>query len=171
MEYKITYSKRKTVGLRVTPEGQVEVRAPFGLSRGVIDDIVLKHTRWLEKRLADVKSRPLAYTPTQSEIEELKTKTAALVLPLVEKYAKIMGVQPTLVKFTAAKKVFGSCTSKKHLNFSFRLALYPLEAIEYVVVHELCHLKEMNHSARFWAEVEKILPDYKIRRKMLKESI
>ena len=171
MEYKITYSKRKTVGLRVTPEGKVEVRAPFGISRGVIDEIVSKHAKWIEKRLADVKSRPLAYMPTQSEIEELKGKTAALVLPLVEKYAKAMGVEPALVKFTAAKKVFGSCTSKKHLNFSFRLALYPYEAVEYVVVHELCHLKEMNHSSRFWAEVEKILPDCKARRRMLKENI
>jgi predicted metal-dependent hydrolase len=92
-------------------------------------------------------------------------------MPLVEHYACQMGVCPTKINITSAKRVFGRCTSKKHLNFSFRLALCPYEAIEYVVVHELCHIKEMNHSKRFWAEVEKILPDYKLRRRLLKEKI
>ena len=82
-----------------------------------------------------------------------------------------MGALPTKINFTSAKRVFGSCTTQKHLNFSFRLALYPFEAIEYIVVHELAHLFEMNHSKRFWAVVEKQLPDYKERKKLLKEPI
>ncbi len=171
MNYKITYSKRKTVSLRVLPDLTVEVRAPFGLSRGIIDEIVEKHSAWIKKRIESVKAQPLAYTPTKGEIEELKEKTRGIVLPLVEKYATYIGVVPTKINFTSAKRVFGSCTSKKHLNFSFRLCLYPREAIEYVVVHELCHIKEMNHSPRFWREVGQILPDYKERRELLKEKI
>lgn len=168
MEYTVIYSKRKTVGLKVTSELKLEVRAPRGLSRVSIEEIVNKHSKWIEKRIAIMKSQPLKAPPTKDEIDILKERTRALVLPLVEAYANQMGVKYERVNITSAKKVFGSCTSKRHLNFSFRLALYPFEAIEYVVVHELCHLKEMNHSIRFWDEVERVLPDYRKRRNLLK---
>lgn len=168
MEYTVIYSKRKTVGLKVTPELSIEVRAPRGLDKKIIDQIVSKHSGWIEKRIAAIKSQPLKAPPTKDEIDTLKERTRALVLPLVEAFASQMGVKYEKVNITSAKKVFGSCTSKKHLNFSFRLALYPREAIEYVVVHELCHLKEMNHSAKFWGEVEKVMPDYRKRRNLLK---
>ena len=171
MEYKIFYSKRKTVALKVDNDLSVVVKAPYGVSREIIDGIVEKHSRWIEKRINALKNQPSLVPVTKEEIDNLKVKTMEIVVPLVEKYACQIGVSPSKINITSAKRVFGSCTSKKHLNFSFRLALYPYEATEYVVVHELCHIKEMNHSARFWAEVEKILPDYKIRRKMLKESI
>ena len=169
MEYEIVYSKRKTIGITVLPSRTVMVRAPFGVSHKIIDEIVNKHTRWIEKRILAITETPPNELPSsQDEILELKKKTKELVTPFLEKYAKQMGVTYTKVSVTSAKKVFGSCTTKKHLNFSFRLALYPMEAIEYVVVHELCHLKEMNHSKKFWYEVEKALPDYKERRKLLR---
>ena len=168
MEYSVIYSKRKTVALKVTPELKIEVRAPRGMSREMIEEIVSKHRRWIEKRIDTIKRQPIKTPPTQDEIRELKKRTEEIVTPLVARYAQIMGVSYTKITVTSAKKVFGSCTSKKHLNFSFRLSLYPYETIEYVVVHELCHLKEMNHSARFWALVERILPDYQKRRDLLK---
>ena len=168
MEYNVIYSKRKTVSLKVASESEVVVHAPYGLSRKIIDEIINKHSKWIEKRIAFIKNQPLKTPPTKDELEELKERTKAMVLPLVEAYAHKMGVKYERVSITNAKKVFGSCTSKKHLNFSFRLCLYPKEAIEYVVVHELCHLKEMNHSKKFWSEVEAVLPDYRERRKLLK---
>ena len=168
MEYSVIYSKRKTVALKVTPELKIEVRAPRGMSRETIEEIVYKHRRWIEKRIDIIKKQPIKAPPTKDEVQELKKRTEEIVTPLVARYAQIMGVSYTKITVTSAKKVFGSCTSKKHLNFSFRLSLYPYEAIEYVVVHELCHLKEMNHSARFWALVERILPDYQKRRDLLK---
>lgn len=168
MEYSVIYSKRRTVALKVTPELKIEVRAPYGMSREMIEEIVSKHRRWIEKRIDTIKKQPIKTPPTQDEIRELKKRTEELVTPLVERYAPLLGVTYTKITVTSAKNVFGSCTSKKHLNFSFRLSLYPYEAIEYVVVHELCHLKEMNHSPRFWALVERILPDYRKRRDMLK---
>ena len=171
MEYKIFYSKRKTVALKVDNDLSVVVKAPYGVSREIIDGIVEKHSRWIEKRINALKNQPSLVPVTKEEIDNLKVKTRKIVVPLVEKYACKMRVSPTKINITSAKRVFGSCTSKKHLNFSFRLALYPYEATEYVVVHELCHIKEMNHSKRFWAEVEKILPDYKLRRRLLKEKI
>ena len=168
MEYSVIYSKRKTVALKVTAELKIEVRAPRGMSREIIEGVINKHRRWIEKRINAIKRQPIKAPPTYDEIRELKKHTEEIVIPLVERYAPILGVTYTKITITSAKKVFGSCTSKKHLNFSFRLALYPLEAIEYVVVHELCHLKEMNHSARFWALVESILPDFRKRRDLLK---
>ena len=81
-----------------------------------------------------------------------------------------MGVSYEKVSINSAKTRFGSCSSRKTLNFSYRLALYPYEAIEYVCVHELAHLTEMNHSKKFWAIVEKYLPDYKERKKLLKRG-
>lgn len=171
MEYSVTFSKRKTIGIRVMPDLRVVVHAPLRLDKKIIDEIVQKHTRWIEKQIERIKARPQAlFAPTKEEINELKNKTLDAVLPLVSRYSKIIGVTPTKITITSAKKVFGSCTSKKHLNFSFRLALYPKNAIEYVVVHELCHIKEMNHSKKFWSEVEKALPDYKARKKLLENG-
>jgi predicted metal-dependent hydrolase len=86
----------------------------------------------------------------------------------VEKYAAIMGVFPEHVSINSAKTRFGSCSSKKRLNFSCRLMTYDERAIDYVVVHELAHLKHLNHSKDFWAFVEKFMPDYKERKKLLK---
>ena len=172
MDYKIIRSKRKTVSIRVLPDLTVEIRAPYYADDSSIQRILESHSAWIAKGIEKQRATPrVEFNPSKAEIQELKVKTSEIVLPLVEKYKNIIGVAPKKVSFTSAKRVFGSCTSKKHLNFSFRLSLYPLEAIEYVVVHELCHIKEMNHSKRFWTEVEKILPDYKLRRRLLKEKI
>ena len=87
----------------------------------------------------------------------------------VSYYSKIMGVTPSAVKVNSAKTRWGSCSSKKSINFSWRLALADDDVIDYVVVHELAHLKEMNHSPRFWKLVEEILPNRKDYRKRLKD--
>jgi predicted metal-dependent hydrolase len=83
-------------------------------------------------------------------------------------YAKMMGVRPHSVRTTAARTRWGSCGAQNNLCFSWRLALVDDGLIDYVVVHELAHMKEMNHSAKFWAIVEKVIPDYRERRKKLK---
>lgn len=172
MDYEIIFAKRKTVGIRVMPNGQVVVRAPKGTSKRAIGEIVAKHSAWISKRVNDVKEHPsLIYDLSMSELNNLKKRTEEIVIPLVEKYSAVMGLHPSKVNITSAKRVFGSCTDRGHLNFSFRLCLYPVSAIEYVVVHELSHMKEMNHSKRFWAVVEKYLPDYREGKKLLKENI
>ena len=80
----------------------------------------------------------------------------------------MMGVMPTSIKITSAKKRFGSCSGQNGICYSWRLMLYPSEAIDYVVVHELAHIRQKNHSPAFYKEVAKILPDYKAREKLLK---
>jgi len=74
------------------------------------------------------------------------------------------------IKITSASRRWGSCTAKENLNFTWKLMLLPIRIVDYVVAHELAHLKQPNHSKKFWAEVEKMLPDYKERRKWLKKS-
>lgn len=172
MDYEIIHTNRRSVGIRITQDGKIIVRAPYRMSKRSIDEIVEKHKGWIENRLDAILSTPtITYSASKEEINNFKEKTKEIVLPLIEKYSSIMGVTPTKVNFTSAKRVFGSCTAQKHLNFSFRLCLYPYEAIEYVVVHELAHILQMNHSKKFWAIVEKNLPDYKERKKLLKEIL
>lgn len=88
----------------------------------------------------------------------------------VEYYSEKMGLYPASVKITSAATRFGSCSGKNSICFSYRLMLYPPEAVDYVVVHELAHIKEKNHSARFYALVERYMPDYREREKLLKKT-
>ncbi len=92
-----------------------------------------------------------------------------LILDRIEYYKDKIGVDYNFVKIKSVKSRWGSCSSKKNLNFSWKLVMANIKIVDYVVVHELCHLKEMNHSEKFWREVEKILPDYKVRIKMLRD--
>ena len=169
MEIKVKYSKRKTLALEITRDAQVLVRAPIGTSKKRIDEFTKSHWEWLishlEKRKNSIKSRPKL---SEDDLEKLKTLAKEIIPPKVEKYAEIMGVFPEHVSINSAKTRFGSCSSKKRLNFSCRLMTYDERAIDYVVVHELAHLKHLNHSKDFWAFVEKFMPDYKERKKLLK---
>ncbi len=105
---------------------------------------------------------------TNEEIQALAERAKITFPELVSRYANIIGVSYGRVTIRHQKTRWGSCSSKGNLNFNCLLMLAPQDVIEYVVVHELCHIKQMNHSKAFWAEVEKILPDYKDSVKWLK---
>ncbi len=169
MVYEVIYSKRKTLALQVKADLTVVVKAPRGLSRKYIDDFVNQKADWINERLQKYKSLPFnPYMFTKQEIADLKRKTLEIVVPRVQHYASIMGLTPNKISASSAKARFASCNSRGNLSFSFRLCLYPVEAIDYIVVHELSHMMEMNHSKRFWAVVEKYMPDYKERIKLLR---
>lgn len=97
-----------------------------------------------------------------------KNEAKKLIPPLVDKYSSIMNLHPTSLKFRKNKRTWGSCNYKNELNFNFLLVKYPIEIIEYVVIHELAHIKEKNHSKNFWNLVEDYCPDYKYRMKLFK---
>ena len=169
MVYEIIYSKRKTLALQVKADLTVVVKAPRGLSRKYIDDFVNQKADWINERLQKYTSLPFnPYMFTKQEIADLKRKTLEIVVPRVQHYASIMDLTPNKISASSAKARFASCNSRGNLSFSFRLCLYPIEAIDYIVVHELSHMVEMNHSKRFWAVVEKYMPDYKERIKLLR---
>lgn len=168
LEYSIIYSKRRTISLQVKSDASVIVRAPIGCSKELIDKFVSSHIDWINKKLDIVKSKPKIDYLTDKQVKELKKSVKEIIAPIIAHYSTILNVFPGRVSINTAKTRFGSCSSNGNLNFSCRLGLYPYEAIEYVCVHELAHLKEMNHSPKFWAIVESILPDYKERKKLLK---
>ena len=87
----------------------------------------------------------------------------------VEHYARLMGISYGRITIREQKTRWGSCSGKGNLNFNWKLTLMPMEILDYVVVHELAHRKEMNHSRKFWKIVEQVLPDYQERRKRLRE--
>ncbi len=169
MTYEIVRSRRRTVALEVTREGRVLVRAPLRMPQGEIERFVASHAAWLEKAQAKVAARQAAHPPlTEQETAALRQRAKELLPDRVAHYAAIMGVTPTSVKITSARTRFGSCSGKNGICFSLYLMQYPEEAIDYVVVHELAHIRHHDHSPAFYAEVAKVLPDYKERMKLLK---
>lgn len=169
MEYTLIYEKRKTLSLKVASDLSVLVKAPKGLPRAEIDSFVSAHKLWIEKAKARQEKRMETENAlTNERIAELRACATETIPKRVAFYAKIMGVQPTGIKITSAKTRFGSCSGKNSLCFSWRLMLYPPEAVDYVVVHELAHIREKNHSPAFYAVVAAVLPDYKAREQLLK---
>ena len=169
MQYEIIRSKRKTVALEVCRDGTVKVRAPLKMKEAEIETFVSSHRRWLENAvLRQQERREKEVERTPGQIKEAKKELEKLITPIIEKYSALMGVRPEAVTITSAKTRFGSCSGKNRISFSYRLVDYPREAVEYVVVHELAHIKHKNHGKNFYAFVERFLPDYKERNKLLK---
>ena len=169
MDYEILYSKRKTLCLQVKRDGTVVIRCPYRTSKARIEEFYNSHLEWVQKKVKNTQNRMVPIDELdKAEIAELKRRAWEYIPTLVDYFAEIMGVIPSNVSINQAKTRFGSCSSKKRLNFSCNVMRYPQDAIDYVIVHELAHIKELNHSKRFWAIVEGVLPDYKKRQKILK---
>ena len=167
-DFFVVKTDRKTLCLRILRDGRVEVRAPRRCSDARIRKFVEEHQAWIETHQRQVLARQ-AEEAVSPEEEACLRRLAERVLPLkVAYYAERMGVKPTSVKITSAKTRFGSCNSKNGICFSWRLMQKPQEAIDYVVVHELAHIKQHNHSPAFYKVVEKEMPDYKERVRLLR---
>ena len=164
---KVIKSKRKTLSLRINREGEVEVRAPRLCPDFMIRAFVAKHQAWIDRQLANFQP-PKAYSEVQ--IAQLRKAAKQIIPDRVAYYAALMGVEPASVKITSARTRYGSCSGKNGLCFSLYLMEKSARCIDYVVVHELAHIKEHNHSPAFYREIEKILPDYRDRIKELKEK-
>ncbi len=168
-KFEVIYSKRKTIALCVRADGSVVVRAPLRTSDKVIRDFVEKNSLWLQKAKKRAEDKKEIRSTASTEEEKLLRQKAKEILPRkVEMYSSLAGVSPERITITGAKTRFGSCSGKNTISFSFYLMRYPEEAIDYVVVHELCHIIHHNHSKEFYKEIEKILPDYKEREKLLR---
>ena len=166
MEYEIIYSDRRTLAISIV-DGSVVVRAPYGMSRSRIQHYVSGNSGWIEKHLSKSIARMQKERVSDAEVRSLKKDAKKYFIDTVARFSTIMGLKPGRVTITSAKKRFGSCSSNGNICFSYRLMLYPEEAREYVVVHELAHLVELNHSPAFYGIVERYMPDYKKREKLL----
>ena len=163
---KIIRSKRKTISLSLDKEGELLVRAPILCPQAVIDGFIEKNRAWIAKKQAEFKPQE---EKSAEEIKALRASAKAYLPARVAHFAPLVGAEPKGLTITAARTRFGSCSSKGRISFSLFLMEKGPAAIDYVVVHELCHLKQMNHSKAFYREVERILPDYKERIKELKK--
>ena len=172
MTYELTRSRRKTVGIQVKG-GKVLVKAPFYAAKAEIDRIVESHRSWIEARLLkDEKERREAMeTPkfTAGELKAIVSEAKRRIPERVRYYAEIIGVSYGTVSIRKQKTRWGSCSAKGNLNFNCLLVLMPEEVLDAVVVHELCHRKEMNHSERFYTEVLSVYPEYKRWNRYLKQ--
>ena len=170
----VVRSRRKTVSAEIDRDLSVLVRAPLRMSEKDIKEFLRRNEDWIRKhrdrmreRLEEAERIPKL---TPEELRALADEAMADIPPRVKGFAEMMGVSYGRITIRNQKTRWGSCSSKRNLNFNCLLMLVPEEHRDYVIVHELCHLKEMNHSKRFWAEVEKILPDYKISVKWFREN-
>ena len=168
--YELIRSKRRTLSLEITNDCRALVRAPMQLSQEEIDQFVANHESWIKINIERVRQHTAAIPPdaTVEEIAALKEKARAILPGKVAYWSGVMGVKPTGLKITAARKRYGSCSGKNSLCFSCFLMNYPEEAIDLVVVHELCHIKEKNHGPRFYALLAQYLPDHAERKKLLR---
>lgn len=176
MKVTVIRSNRKTVAIQVNSDLSVTVRAPRSVSEKDIEEILKKKEAWISKHIEKIKETKerVEAEPTEKLTREkviaLAEEALKVIPERVEYFAKVIGVTYGKITVRNQKTRWGICSSKGNLNFNCLLMLAPPEVLDYVVVHELCHRKQMNHSKAFWLEVEKVLPDYKEARKWLKED-
>lgn len=169
--YNLIRAKRKTMSLRVSEDGAIEVRAPYRTAVATVDQFVEDHKDWIRRQLAvSEKVRMLRPSYTEKEREDGKKRARAAIAAKCRFYAARMGVTYGTISIREQKTRWGSCSSKGNLNFNWKLVLMPEEILDYVVVHELAHRREMNHGPAFWKIVESVLPDYRVRKEWLKRN-
>ena len=163
MEFEVIRSKRRSIGIEIK-QNKLIIRAPMQATNEEINAAMLKHKAWIEKHLAkaQVQKQALSLVKklTDSEIKVLADRSMEVILERVKPYAPLIGVTYGRITIRNQRSRWGSCSSKGNLNFNCLLMLAPPEVIDSVVVHELCHRKEMNHSDRFYSEVLRVFPDY-----------
>lgn len=223
LQYQIVFSKRRTVGIEVSPDGTVTVRAPFRMPKKDIEQIIMSKLDWIEQKRRmfhkkaekanrvlntdyaegslmpyrgerypirrsfhqDLKKVIVSFDGTEFSVQygnedSESIRQAFLVwykkaakeefLRRVKYYKDIMQESVGTIRIKEQKSCYGSCSTKRNLNFNWKCILAPPEILDYIVVHELCHLRHMNHSKEFWAEVENILPDYAKAKRWLKDN-
>lgn len=174
IEIEVIRSDRKTIAIEINIDLRVLVRSPQFLSDNDIQSFVIKKSNWLKQHLQLMKERneKKALPPklSRGEIEVLGKQALDIIPKRVQLFAPIIGVGYGKLTVRNQKTLWGSCSSGGNLSFNCLLMLAPPEVVDYVVVHELCHRRHMNHSKSFWGEVERVLPNYRVQKKWLKDN-
>ncbi len=166
--YTLIRSRRRTLSMEITPDCQVLVRAPARMPKEEIEDFVASRQDWIAKHLPKVRAQAalMPPDPTPAELDALFDRAMELLPPKVEHWAAVTGLRPTGVTITDARSRYGSCSAKNRIALSCFLVNYPEDFVDLVVVHELCHIREKNHGPRFYALLERFLPDWRERKKL-----
>lgn len=168
LQCELLRSRRKSIALRLLPGPVISVKCPYHVSRAQIKLLLESRSGQILRELEKMEKAPPPFTP--EELEALKAQARQDMGCRVEKHAQRLGLEYGRICVRAQKSRWGSCSGKRNLNFNCLLMLCPERVRDYVAIHELCHLREMNHSPRFWALVESACPDYRESRKWLKEK-
>lgn len=172
LEVWLTRKSIKNMHLRVKPpDGRIEVSAPLRLPMRTIERFVLEKQGWIEAQQRAIAASPRveAAQASPEEVAQWKAVVAACVPPLIEAWEPILGVKAGKIAYRNMTSRWGSCQpATGRICINVRLALYPPECLEYVVVHELCHLLERGHGPRFHALMDAVMPDWKARRAKLR---
>lgn len=173
-QYFLQRSSRKSISIVISNDGKIKVKAPFSISQNEVEEFLKSKRQWILSHLEKINrqndwAKSAGYF-TQEEIKEMKNKAKTIIPARVEYYAKIAGISYNKIFIRCQKTRWGSCSISGNLNFNCLLVLMPLEILDSVVVHELCHRKHMNHSKAFYNEIYKLFPDYKRCDKWLKNN-
>lgn len=180
--YILARSDRKTTTLTVSQDGVLTIHTSALASQEYIHDLLQCHADWILRQMKRQQERSRAAREqvqgkSIEEREEAAQRAAqemrGVLIERIRYYEPMLPASHrpiTKIRIAMQRTRWGSCSAKGTLSFNVRLALAPREALDYVVVHELCHLAEMNHSDRFWALVGEIMPDYETWRKWLREN-
>lgn len=167
-------SKRKSAAIKITADMQIVVFVPLYVSDNEIERMVISKSKWIDEHMLKVQStideRSKLEKITFEQIKELADQAVEYIPKRVKYYAEKENFVYNKITIKNLVSRWGSCSTKGNLNFNCLLMLTPDYVIDYIVVHELCHLREMNHSEKFWAEVEKIMPDYQRAELWLKQN-
>jgi len=216
-DYHVIYSKRKSIEIRIEPTGQVQLKVPKGTSDQIIQDVLIKRSSWIVKKIDSLDKTPIKKRQYESgetvkylgeqisttiirrhvlkaQISKVdnelimivpeevsndfiskmmvsfyKKLLKALINERIQYYQHHFELSPKNISIRNQKTRWGSCSSERNMSFNYRLLMAPLEVIDYIVVHEMCHMDHMNHSKSYWKRVSEVMPDYEIHEKWLKE--
>ena len=170
ISYQLIRSRRKTIAIQIDRNGQVILRTPYGITKRQAEKFLDEKKDWILKNIRQVENRKTDQIMISEEQRREGIERAKRIFPERTAYFALrMGVYFGRITIREQKTRWGSCSSKGNLNFNWKLVLLAPELLDYVVVHELAHRREMNHSKDFWKIVEAELPDYRERRRRLKE--
>lgn len=164
--------KSRYLRIRIQLGGEVVVTVPKNVSSSVVDKFLRDRQDWIEKKvkLMEQYSKTLKVTLSRKEITALKAKALAFIQERLAHFNTKYGYKWNIITIRQQKSRWGSCSKKRNLNFNYKIALLPEYLADYIVVHELCHLGEFNHSDRFWTLVARTIPDYRERRRELRSK-
>ena len=172
ISYEIFYSNRKTLAVQIRADGSVVVRAPKRMAKYKIEAFLREKQDWIvthRKKTLEAVEKKQENRLNDEEQKAAIQKAGRMLAEKTARYAREMGVTYGRITIREQKTRWGSCSSAGNLNYNWKLVRMPEKVMDYVVIHELAHRKEMNHSARFYQIVEQQMPDYRIWQKWLKE--
>ena len=167
--YKLRVSRRaRRMRIAVYHDSSVVVTVPFGFPKVAAEKFVISRLAWLRKALEYYKGK-VFIKPSKTEYRKSKQQALELARSKVEQWNRFYGFSVANVNIKSQKTRWGSCSKRGNLNFNYRIVHLPETLLDYLVVHELCHLREFNHSRKFWELVAQTMPDYKAQRQSLRK--